>query len=146
MKTILSFFGTWIYAVIVAFIVSVIFVYLTPWVVCFGWIGFFAFFFVGATFIKFIISSLQAILLFPIVNFISICSATKWVVALTFAIFGVYCIRLPWILNGQGYGVRQVILAISMTSIIGGVYFSLIYAVLAFNKDRFDAVNRFTNY
>lgn len=126
MKTVLKCLGTIIYSSIAGYILWLLFYWMTPFIMSFGWFMLILYIVIAGGLISQLISNLGMILLIPMRYLLKDCSIAKVINVLCMISFGFSAVRLPWGLDIE-YGLLQYIIAASLS-----ITFIVTYACMAF--------------
>lgn len=138
MKNILNFIGSAIYGIVVSYILWLLFYFLTPWLMSFGWSAVILYWLFAFGLLAGLIGGLSSILLIPLVYLISKCKIAKYLPIAAMLIFGYLTVALPWQLSGE-YTFVKIVIAISLSSTALAVFVSLIN--ILFSCDRIEINN-----
>lgn len=124
---ILKFAGAFLYGALMAYLMWLLFYWITPIAMLIGWGWFIVYLFVAGGFISMLVGSISYLLVIPIVKLSQGCKAAAYAPIPFLLFFGYSSVRLPWSLN-MDYGVFQWVIGISLSITIVVAFISLIVA------------------
>lgn len=130
MKKSLSFIGGFLYSIIASYLLCMVFYYLTPLLMGFGWMGFILYVIVAATSVELFIASVASIVFYPILKLINNCKALKWFALLPILFHGYSAVAGVWRFN-MTYSNIQIVIAITTTILIARLFIGLIVLILS---------------
>lgn len=129
---ILSFIGSALYAVIASYLIWLLFNWVTPWVMSFGWIGVIGSVLCGSLFIGLFLS-VCTLLLSPLLALINN-GISKIIPLAAFLFNGFSSAMLPWRLEVV-FSLPKIILGLTLTCVVLVVFITALQAIWVGKKD-----------
>ena len=134
MKTILGFIGSAIYGIILSYLLWLIFYFLTPWLMGFGWTALILYSLFAGGLITSIVGGLSTLISLPLF-LMSKNKVSKIIPALALAFHGYSAVAMPWHIGTGGRFVTFIIaLSISFTAF--SIFALIIYSLFADREDQ----------
>lgn len=114
---ILNFIGSFLYSILMYYIVWLFFYWITPYVMFMGWALFIVYLLFAGGALSLFVASLSTLLAKPLVTLCIKCKYSKYAPIIWALFFGYSSVKLPWGFK-MDYSVLQWILGISLTIII----------------------------
>lgn len=133
MKKILSFFGGLSYSVVVSYLMWLLFYFVTPFLMRFGWKALILYFVLAAGTIPMLFIPLFTYAWIPIVLLIRKCKAVRFVSVIPLLLFGYSAVADVWRLDIV-YSGSKVAIAIAVSVMIATLFIALIKTSLLYNE------------
>lgn len=133
MKKILSFLGGLCYSVVVSYLMWLLFYFVTPFLMRFGWKALVLYLVLAAGTIPMLFIPLFTYAWAPVILLIRNCKAVKFVSAIPLLLFGYSAVADVWRLSIV-YSGSKVAIAIAVSVMIATFFISLIKVSLSYNE------------
>lgn len=128
---ILKFLGASIYGIVASYLIWLLFYFITPWVMSFGWGGVIVSVIAGSLLVGAFLS-ICALVLSPMMGMIDN-TVSKIIPTLAILFYGYSSVKLPWGLE-LDYTLPKIILAITISGVALTVFFSALQVVWTSNS------------
>ena len=135
MKKLLCFIGSALYSVIISYLIWLLFTWITPFILSWGWLLAIIYWIFALGLISGLLTSISSFMSVPLIIMVLQCKASKYLSILPLLFFGYCAIVFPWKANFD-YTILQYLIAFSISSTAFAIYSAIIQVLLFGPKEK----------